>query len=84
MSAAASPIGVHHVRVVLDRGAVGADALALVVQVRGQRALGDADRRPSVMPSGNIVDHGIRYSVLVMPASRWAVPSITFVASIVR
>ena len=28
--------GVHHVRVVLDGGAVGADAVALVVQVRGR------------------------------------------------
>jgi hypothetical protein len=36
------------------------------------------------MPSGNIVDHGIRYSGSVMPASRWAVPSITFIASMVR
>ena len=34
---------VHHVRVVLDRGAGRTDPLALVVQVRGQRALGDAD-----------------------------------------
>jgi hypothetical protein len=36
------------------------------------------------MPSGNIVDHGIRYSGSVIPASRWAVPSITLVASMVR
>jgi len=36
------------------------------------------------MPSGNIVDHGIRYNVSVIPALRWAVPSITSVAFIVR
>ncbi len=36
------------------------------------------------MPNGNIVDHGIRYSGSVMPASRCAVPSITLVASMVR
>jgi len=31
-----------------------------------------------------MVDHGIRYSVSVIPASRWAVPSMTFIASMVR
>ena len=69
--------GVHHVRVVLDGGAAG---------LRPGRA-GSPGARPGrprrcrstadVMPSGNIVDHGIRYSVSVMPALRCAVPSIT-------
>ncbi|SKW21515.1 Uncharacterised protein [Mycobacteroides abscessus subsp. abscessus] len=36
------------------------------------------------MPSGNIVDHGIRYRVSVIPASRCAVPSITWSPSITR
>ncbi|SLJ02769.1 Uncharacterised protein [Mycobacteroides abscessus subsp. abscessus] len=37
-----------------------------------------------VMPSGNIVDHGIRYSVSVTPYSSAAVPSITLPESITR
>ncbi len=69
--------GEQHVGVVLDRGAAGADAVALVVEVSGQRALGDADhgggdaerehRRP-------------RHVVQRLGHARpriWAVPSIT-------
>jgi len=47
-------------------------------------AAGHMPMTADVIPRGNIVYHGIRYSVSVIPALRWAVPSITSVAFIAR
>jgi len=74
--------GVHDVRVILDRGPGGADTLPLIVQVGGQRSLGDADGGREI-PSGTLSttasDTAARHAGFAL-----AVPSITFVASMVR